>query len=177
MMGWIAFGVTAVATIVLAVALHRRNQEALELLRGQQADEVSQLRSEARGKLDRLQRESDKQRNTARDGLLEDLLPSLDALTLARAELGDDDISRGVDLAVQDLSKVLAKHGVSTISAEPGDLFDPNVHEAVETYEDPTLESGTVGRCHRPGWRADERVIRPALVGVVRNPSAATEEE
>jgi molecular chaperone GrpE len=47
-----------------------------------------------------------------------------------------------------------------------GRRFDPALHEALYTEPRPDLERGTVVRELSPGFRTDERVIRPAKVSV-----------
>ena len=66
--------------------------------------------------------------------------------------------------------------GLISLEREDGVCAIPNVHEAVETFESAELPAGSIGRCHRSGWRADGRVIRPALVGVVRSTASGEEE-
>ncbi|MFT5197242.1 MAG: molecular chaperone GrpE [Cellvibrionaceae bacterium] len=47
-----------------------------------------------------------------------------------------------------------------------GEVFDPNVHEALSTEASDEYESGMVTRELQPGYRIGDRVIRPALVYV-----------
>ncbi len=175
MMGWVAFAVMLVIAIVLALALKRRNDAEMSALREQSRAEVLDLKSEARGRVDRLEREAGRSRNDSRDQLLGELLPAFDALSLARQQILDDDVGRGLDLVVADFARALEKHGVERIAPQPDDVFDPEVHEAVETLESDELTPGRVGRCHREGWRTDAKILRPALVGVVRAPQPEAE--
>lgn len=50
----------------------------------------------------------------------------------------------------------------------PGDAFDPNMHQALYEYPDPTKETGTVGQVMKPGYLLNKRVLRPAEVGVIK---------
>jgi molecular chaperone GrpE len=49
-----------------------------------------------------------------------------------------------------------------------GEVFDPAVHEAMTTIEQPEdgAESGTVVEVYQPGYRLGASVIRPARVVV-----------
>ena len=47
-----------------------------------------------------------------------------------------------------------------------GEVFDPNVHEALSTESSDEYESGVVTRELQGGYRIGDRVIRPALVYV-----------
>ena len=171
MTGWIAFAVMTMIAAGLGFALKRRADAELEALRQRSSAEVSELKSEARGRVDRIEREAKRTKAAARDDLLTELLPALDSLVLARDQLSDEEVRRGLDLVVADFRRALAKHGVEAVSPSPDDEFDPEVHEAVETMESSELTPGRVGRCHREGYRAGDRVLRPALVGVVRPPT------
>jgi molecular chaperone GrpE len=75
----------------------------------------------------------------------------------------------GVKLTERELLKVLEKHGVKKFSPE-GEKFDPNVHQAM--YELPTSElpPGHVAQVIQAGYMLGDRVLRPALVAVVKAP-------
>jgi molecular chaperone GrpE len=105
----------------------------------------------------------------ATEGLVEQLLPVLDSFELALANLDADvDIDRvrkGIELVYAELLGVLERAGLERIDAldEP---FDPNEHEAV-MQEDGDGEP-RVGGVLRTGWKLKGRVLRPAMVKVVR---------
>jgi molecular chaperone GrpE len=46
--------------------------------------------------------------------------------------------------------------------------FDPNFHEAVYTFPDPTKENNTVGQVMQTGWKIGDRILRAAKVGIVK---------
>jgi molecular chaperone GrpE len=102
-------------------------------------------------------------------GLLESLLPLLDAIELARQH-GDLD---GPFKAVgEQLEAVAERQGLQRVGAK-GDPFDPAVHHAlVHAPEDPDVHFPVVAEVLQPGWRlASGRVLRPAGV-VVAEPAA-----
>jgi molecular chaperone GrpE len=51
---------------------------------------------------------------------------------------------------------------------EVGEVFDPNLHEALYEYPDATKTAGTVGQVMKPGFLLNQRVLRPAEVGVIK---------
>jgi molecular chaperone GrpE len=51
---------------------------------------------------------------------------------------------------------------------EVGEAFDPNKHDALFEYVDPNLEPGTLGQVMKKGFLLNNRVLRPAEVGVVK---------
>jgi len=73
----------------------------------------------------------------------------------------------GVELTERELLKVLEKHGVKKFSPE-GEKFDPNFHQAM--YEVPTSElpAGHVAQVIQAGYTLGDRVLRPAMVAVVK---------
>jgi len=78
----------------------------------------------------------------------------------------------GVELTERELLKVLEKHGVKKFSPE-GEKFDPNFHQAM--YEVPTSElpAGHVAQVIQAGYMLGDRVLRPAMVAVVKAASKA----
>ena len=75
----------------------------------------------------------------------------------------------GVKLVERKLRGVLESEGVTPIEAL-GQPFDPNLHEAVA--HEPTAEhpdNQVIGEVQR-GYRLHDRVIRPSLVRVAKNP-------
>jgi molecular chaperone GrpE len=73
----------------------------------------------------------------------------------------------GVELTERELLKVLEKHGVKKFSPE-GEKFDPNVHQAMFEMEHPELPPGHVAQVIQAGYMLGDRVLRPAMVGVVK---------
>ena len=99
-------------------------------------------------------------------GVIKDLLPVLDNFdrALEHAEEGDD-FHRGVSLIYKQLFDVLKRHGLRLIE-ESNVHFDPNVHEAVVTEEDPNVPNHTVVAVLQKGYFLHDRLLRPAMVKV-----------
>jgi molecular chaperone GrpE len=75
----------------------------------------------------------------------------------------------GVKLTERKLRNVLESEGVTPIEAV-GQIFDPNLHEAV-AHEETTehADNEVIGEVQR-GYRLHDRVLRPSLVRVANNP-------
>lgn len=73
----------------------------------------------------------------------------------------------GIKLTDENLLKAFAKNGLIRYG-EVGEPFDPNLHDALFEYPDPNQEVGTIGQVMKAGFKLNERVIRPAEVGVVK---------
>jgi molecular chaperone GrpE len=73
----------------------------------------------------------------------------------------------GIALTEKGLTKTFESNGLLKFG-KVGELFDPNRHEALFEYVDPSKTPGTVGQVTKPGYMLNKRVIRPADVGVVK---------
>ncbi|EGR30301.1 ribulose-phosphate 3-epimerase, putative [Ichthyophthirius multifiliis] len=90
------------------------------------------------------------------------------AINLSKAQEGQkSDLYEGSKLTFKILEKVLEKNGVVKINPE-GEKFDPNYHEALFNIPDPTKENGTVAFVAQTGYKIQDRVLRPAKVGVTQ---------
>jgi molecular chaperone GrpE len=147
-------------------ALQRERDDLLEMSQRLQADFENYRK--------RVLREQTVLVERASEGLVEQLLPVLDSFELALANLpgpsseeGDDNgaVRKGIELVHAELLGVLERAGLEPIRAL-GAPFDPNEHEAV-MHDDGDGEP-RVGDVLRTGWRLKGRVLRPAMVKVVR---------
>jgi len=136
------------------------------VLRGQ-ADQQNQQR--------RHQRDREDLRKFATTALLEELLPSLDALALGLASAqGQSEgraVAEGFRMAVTQLRATLAQQGLTELNPL-GQPFNPSHHEAVSQEASDTVPEGSVTRVARPGWALHDRVLRPAAVFVSTGPAA-----
>lgn len=79
------------------------------------------------------------------------------------------DLYTGVKMTRDVFEKTLKKHGIERV--EPlGEQFDPNKHEATFELPQPDKEPGTVFHVQQCGFTLKDRVIRPAKVGIVKDP-------
>ena len=93
--------------------------------------------------------------------LIDKLLPVLDDLDRARQH---GDLDEGPLRSVADkLVAALSAEGLTTFGA-PGDVFDPELHEAVQ--HDGDGAEPVIGAVYRTGYRLGEKVIRHAMVTV-----------
>jgi molecular chaperone GrpE len=114
-------------------------------------------------------REREEVSRFANEALIKDLLSVVDNLerAVAHASGGGNGkpIVEGVEMVLKGLLDVLAKHGVTQISAI-GQPFDPAQHEAIAQVESPTAEPNSVVEELHPGYMLRDRLLRPALVSV-----------
>ena len=146
--------------------------------------EVQKLKAERETLLDRLaraqaefenaRRRAAKEQQDFRDfatvDAIKSLLPVIDSFERAlqaKSEAGD--FRTGVELIYKQLQDVLAKMGVRPIAAK-GEQFDPHVHEAIEMVETPDAADHEVLEEWQRGYKFKDRLLRPAMVRVAKNP-------
>lgn len=96
-------------------------------------------------------------------GLLSELLPVLDDVDRARQH---GDLTGAFAAVGERLEQVVQKAGLERFG-EPGEPFDPAVHEALMQAEpDPTASVATCAQVLQAGYRVGGRVLRPARVAV-----------
>ena len=74
----------------------------------------------------------------------------------------------GIKLIDQKLVNQMKNLGVERLAVEPGEVFDPNIHEAITQEEHPDYEEGQIIDVVQPGYKISDRVIRPAMVRVAK---------
>lgn len=111
-------------------------------------------------------------RQMATAGLLMQILPILDDLERALAAFPEDQAdqpwAQGVDLIQRKLQTTLEGIGVVPVEAEPGQSFDPFVHEAVSYEENDDHQEGEIIDVVQNGYKLGERTLRPAMVRVAK---------
>jgi molecular chaperone GrpE len=96
--------------------------------------------------------------------LAKELLPALDNLDRAiDAAEAEDPLLAGVRLVRSELAAGLARLGIEAF-APLGEVFDPNLHEAVAQQPVEGVAGGAVAEVFQNGYRMGETIIRPARV-------------
>lgn len=107
-------------------------------------------------------------------GLLTKMLTVLDYLEQATVGVGDEEKKsgwfKGVELAIKQFKDVLKSEGLEEIVADPADggtgsVFDPSLHEALDTRAG---EDNKILSVVRKGYKLNGKVLRPAGVIVGR---------
>ena len=94
------------------------------------------------------------------------ILPVYDNLERALNQPTEDAAyKKGVELTMNELVKILTSLGVE-IFGNPGDAFDPNLHNAVMHTEDESLPENTIAQVFQKGFKIGEKVVRFAMVQV-----------
>ena len=133
-------------------------------------NQVLYAKAEAENIRRRSYEEADKTRKFAIEGFSQELLSVKDSL---EASLGSDNLDNkilidGVELTLKQLNAVFEKFNIVEINPI-GEKFDPNEHQAMSMVESKEQESNTVLSVLQKGYKLNDRVIRPAMVSVVKN--------
>lgn len=96
-----------------------------------------------------------------------EILPVADSMQMALANLKDADpeILKGIELVSNQLAKSFEKLKIETY-AKQGDVFDPNIHNAVSKVEDENFDKNTISAVFQTGYKIGDKIIRHAMVQV-----------
>ena len=125
-------------------------------------DDLRRLQAEYVNYRRRVERDRDTARENAVASVLLDLLPVLDDIGRARDH---GDLTGGFRSVADAFEATVTKLGLERYG-EPGDSFDPTVHEALMHEYSDEVEVPTCTQILMPGYRYGSRILRPARVAV-----------
>ena len=97
---------------------------------------------------------------------VEKLLPVYDNLERALNQPTEDAAyKKGVEMTMTQLVSILNGLGVE-IFGQVGDIFDPNIHNAVMHTEEEGVEENTITQVFQKGFKLGEKIVRFAMVQV-----------
>jgi molecular chaperone GrpE len=136
-------------------------------------DRLARLQAEFENARKRAVREQQDYREYAVSDTVKSLLPILDSFERALQVSGNNgnDLRSGVELIYKQLQDALVKLGLRQIPAK-GEPFDPHLHEAIEMVDTDEVEDHHVLDELQRGYKLKERLLRPAMVRVARNPKS-----
>lgn len=96
---------------------------------------------------------------------IKELLPVIDNLerALANESTDFDAMKKGVEMTFNSLMASLAKMDIE-VYGEAGDIFDPNLHNAVMHIEDENYKDGEIVDVFQKGYKIGDKIVRPAMV-------------
>ncbi len=125
----------------------------------------------------RLEREKEQTRKFGIANFAKDLLSIADNLGRALdAAPNKEDVENqalenlvlGIQMTEQELQKAFDNNNIRKIDPL-GEKFDYNFHQAMFEVEETDQEPGIVVQVLQPGYAIDDRILRPAMVGVAAN--------
>ncbi len=74
----------------------------------------------------------------------------------------------GVELTLRSLTQIFSRNGIERFDPL-GEKFDPTMHEAMFEVPNSENDSGIIVHLVEPGYRLNDRILRPARVGVSKS--------
>lgn len=105
--------------------------------------------------------------NNAVSDTVQAILPIADNIerALAQENASAEDMKKGVEMIEAQIQAALEKLGVEEVG-KAGDVFDPNLHNAVAHIEDEALGENVIAAVYQKGYKLGDRVVRHAMVQV-----------
>lgn len=132
----------------------------------------------------RAERERQDAQRYAAANFARDMLEVSDNLRRAVATLKEDEraeaadsvkaMIEGVEMTDRQLVTIFERHGIREITPQPGERFDPNLHEAMFEVPGTDQPAGTVVHVLGAGYMIGDRLLRAARVGVAKAEDGAT---
>jgi len=116
----------------------------------------------------RSRQEVDTRAAAQKESFIQELLPVIDNLERALASgaaAGSHQFHKGVEMTLQQLRLLLAKHGIESQEIV-GKSFDPYQHEAISQRHDPAQPDHAILEVVQRGYQRGAKVFRPAKVVV-----------
>src|SRR5262249_5176286 len=133
-------------------------------------DRLARLQADFENARKRATKEQLQYRDYALADAIKTLIPVLDSFDRAlQTSPEKSEFHVGVELIHKQLQDALAKIGMRPISAK-GEQFDPRFHEAIEMVDTEDARDHQVLEELQPGYKLKDRLLRPAMVKVARNP-------
>ena len=123
----------------------------------------------------RLIKDLERSRLRSLESFMRDLLPVRDSLERGmdtdESTTTVETMKEGKALIIKMLSKVMEDHGLKLIDPN-GEAFNPELHQAMSMLESAEHEPNTVLEVLQKGFSLHDRLVRPAMVVVSREPEA-----
>ena len=136
----------------------------------QELDELNDRYKRVLAEFENYKKRSGKERETLYNSIVSDIvevfLPVVDNIENAlKIETQDVEYKKGIELILKQFKDILKSKGVEEIPAL-GETFDPSLHEAVSSIQDPDKNVQEIVQEYRKGYKIGSRVIRHSMVVV-----------
>ena len=143
-------------------------------------DKYVRLAAEFENFKKRMSREKEQFLQFCNEDILQQLLPTIDdfdrAQEAAKAHEGGEAFSKGVEMILKQLHKLLIDNGVEKIKTD-SEAFNPNLHEAIGTTETDEQPEDTITEEVSPGYTLNGRLLRAAKVKIARKKTQTEEKK
>ena len=98
---------------------------------------------------------------------LERALKSIDLDELKKSDQNISQFIEGIELTEKQIITIFEKFKIEKVNSLDQN-FDPNLHQAMFEVENPDKQPGIITEVVQEGYRIGDRLLRPAMVGVVK---------
>lgn len=148
----------------------------LEALAEKNRDQYLRAQAELENQRRRFERELEAAHKYAMERFASEMLTVCDNLEMGldAAQKSQElaSLVEGTELTLKTLLHAFEKFSIAAVNPQPGDRFDPELHQAMTTQESATQPPNTVLMTMQKGYLLQGRVLRPAMVIVARAPAA-----
>ena len=131
----------------------------------------------AKAEVENIKKRSEKEISNAykfsTESIFLDLIPIYESLDLAvsqdKKNVNVENLEEANKLLKNMFDSLLQKNSLQIINPAIDDKFDPNLHQAIKTSKDDKKENNTIQEVLQKGYKLIDRVIKPALVVVIKN--------
>jgi len=130
----------------------------------------------AKAEVENIKKRSEKEISSAykfsTENIFLELIPIFESLDIAISQddskINKENLKEGNKLLKSMFDSLFEKNSLYVINPL-NDKFDPNLHQAIKTVKDEQKENNTVQEVLQKGYKLVDRVIKPALVVVIKN--------
>ena len=149
-----------------------KKQNELELQLAEATADLQRVRADFENYRKRVEIEKEQAKKSGQYSAVLKLLPVIDNIERAIAhlpdELKDNAWAQSVAGLTKNLDKSLEGLNVKRIKASVGDVFNPDLHEAIQFDEDAEGDKEVIAEILQAGYTLDGHPIRHAMVKVTR---------
>ena len=106
------------------------------------------------------------------ESILQEIIPIYDSLSLSckvdKTNANIENVLKGNEMLLEMFQKIFDHNNIIEINPL-NEKFDPKYHQAISTIKDSKLADDTVSEVVQKGYTLNERVVKPALVIVIKN--------
>ena len=137
-------------------------------------DRIKRITAEYINSQKRMERQMEERCDFAIEEFAREMLVVADdlarAIAAAREHETADAMLDGLHIVEQHLYAIFQRHGITPVETKPGDVFNPEIHEAFSVVKTNDLKPNHIVTEAQKGFRIHKRLLRPTRVAVSAEP-------
>jgi len=137
-------------------------------------DRIKRITAEYINSQKRMERQMEERCDFAIEAFAREMLVVADdlarAIAAAREPESADAMLDGLHIVEQHLYAIFQRHGITPVETKPGDVFNPEIHEAFSVVKTNDLKPNHIVTEAQKGFRIHKRLLRPTRVAVSAEP-------